>query len=179
MLRRETAASVDVATAGGLIAAAMIAPGEKLGTDFKLTVVRGGVAREVGFAELLTQRTVVSVYMKNNTPSCDRQNAGLAEVAPELARAGFALVGLSRDTAGAQVRYAAKHKVAYVLASDPEDRFSKAAGAMVEKSMYGRSFVGPARAVYVLDGDGTVLAVAPKVDTADHAAQVRALVAGL
>jgi len=157
----------------------MIAPGEKLAVDFTLKIVRDGVAREMTWAEVLTRRTVVSVYMKNNTPSCDRQNEALAEVAGEFARAGLNLVGLSRDTAGAQVRYAAKHKTAYALASDPDDLFSKAAGAMVEKSMYGRTYVGPARAAYVLDPDGTVLAVAPKVDTAEHAAQLRALIAGL
>ena len=48
---------------------------------------------------------------------------------------------------------------------------------MIEKSMYGRSFTGPARAAYVLDRDGTVLAVVPKVDTADHAAQLREVLA--
>ena len=157
----------------------MIAPGEKIATDISLQVVRDGVARETTLADLLRRRTVVSVYMKNNTPSCDRQNEALAAVAPELARAGYDLVGVSRDTVGAQTRYAAKRRIAYTLASDPEDRFSKAAGAMMEKSMYGRTFVGPARAAYVLEPDGTVLAVAPKVDTAGHAAQLRALVAGL
>lgn len=157
----------------------MIAPGQKLATDFTLKAVRAGVAQEVRFAELLTRRTVVSVYMKNNTPSCDRQNEALQTVAPELAKAGFTLVAVSRDTAGAQTRYAAKHGTTYVLASDPEDRFSRAADAMVEKSMYGRTYVGPARAAYVLDRDGTVLAVAAKVDTAAHAEQIRALIAGL
>ncbi len=157
----------------------MISTGQKLDVDFTVNVVRQGVARATRFADLLTQRTVVSVYMKNNTPSCDRQTAALAAVAPDLARAGYNLVALSGDTAGAQVRYAAKHGISFPLVSDPEDRFSRAADAMVEKSMYGRTFVGPARAVYVLDRDGTVLAMAPKVDPAEHVAQVRGLIAGL
>ncbi len=157
----------------------MIAPGQTLDLNFTVKAVRDGVIREIGFAELLTQRTVVSVYMKNNTPSCDRQNAALGVVAAELAKAGVNLVAVSRDTAGAQGRYAAKHRVTYVLVSDPDDRFSRAADAMVEKSMYGRTFVGPARAAYVLDGDGTVLATVPKVDAANHAEQIRAVLAGL
>ena len=51
--------------------------------------------------------------------------------------------------------------------------FARAADSLVEKTMYGRSFIGPARAAFVLDRDGTVLAVAEKVDTSDHAAQLR------
>ncbi|MBL9186781.1 MAG: redoxin domain-containing protein [Opitutaceae bacterium] len=154
----------------------MISPGKRLNTNFKLKVVRGDAAAEVAFADLLTRRTIVSVYMKNNTGSCDKQNESLAAHAAEFDRAGYNLVALSRDTCGSHLKYAAKKNITYVLASDPEDLFSKAADAIVEKSMYGRTFFGPARAAYVLDRDGTVLAVAEKVATADHAAQLRELI---
>lgn len=154
----------------------MISPGKKLKLNFKLKVVQEGVQKEVFFADLLTRRTIVSVYMKNNTGSCDKQNDSLAAHAAEFAAAGYNLVAVSRDACGSHVKYAAKKKIAYMLASDPEDLFSKAADAVVEKSMYGRTFLGPARAAYVLDRDGTVLAVADKVDTGDHAAQLKELI---
>jgi peroxiredoxin Q/BCP len=60
--------------------------------------------------------------------------------------------------------------------SDPEDQFARATGSLVEKSMYGKKYTGPARAAYVLERDGTVLAVVEKVDTADHAAQLLAVI---
>jgi peroxiredoxin Q/BCP len=154
----------------------MIAPGERLDLDFKLQVLRDGVAREVTFADLLQRRTIVSVYMKNNTPSCDRQNESLAEHAATFDRAGYDLVAISRDTCGSHARYAMKKGIAYTLASDPEDRFARATDSLVEKSMYGKKYTGPARAAYVLERDGTVLAVVEKVDTADHAAQLRAVI---
>ena len=157
----------------------MLSPGKRLKTHFKLMIVQAGAAREVTFAELLTRRTIVSVYMKNNTGSCDKQNDSLVAHAAEFDRAGYTLVALSRDTVGSQLKYAAKKKIGYVLASDPADRFAQAADSVVEKSMYGKTYLGPARAAWVLDQDGTVLAVAEKVDTADHAAQLRALIAGL
>lgn len=157
----------------------MISAGKKLKLNFKLKVVRDGVASEMAFADLLTRRTIVSVYMKNNSGSCDKQNDSLVARAAEFDRAGYNLLAVSRDTPGSHQKYAAKKKIAYPLVSDPDDLFSKAAGAIVEKSMYGKTFLGPARAAYVLDQDGTVLAVAEKVDTADHAAQLRALIAGL
>jgi len=148
-------------------------------TQFQIKVFRNGQAETVAFADLLTRRTIVSVYMRNNTPGCDRQNDSLAAHAAEFDRAGYNLVALSRDTGGSHAKYAAKKKITYTLASDPEDLFAQAADAVVEKSMYGRSFTGPARAAFVLARDGTVLAVVPKVDTADHAAQLRVLLATL
>lgn len=157
----------------------MISPGKKLKTNFKLNVVAGGAARETAFKDLLTRRTIVSVYMKNNTGSCDKQNDSLAAHAAELAKAGYNLVAISRDTPGSHLKYAAKKKITYTLASDPTDIFAQAADAVVEKSMYGKKYFGPARAAFVIETDGTVLAVAEKVDTADHAAQLKALIAGL
>jgi peroxiredoxin Q/BCP len=154
----------------------MISAGKKMGTQFQLKVFRNGREEIVTLADLLTRRTIMSVYMRNNTPGCDRQNDSLTAHAAEFDRAGYNLVALSRDTLGSHARYAAKKKISYTLASDPEDRFAQAADAVVEKSMYGRKFRGPARVVFVLDRDGTVLAV-EKVDTADHAAQLRALLA--
>jgi peroxiredoxin Q/BCP len=157
----------------------MISKGKKLRAKFKLSIVQDGAVREVVFADLLTRRTIVSVYMKNNTGSCDKQNDSLAAHAAEFDRAGYNLVALSRDTSGSHLKYAVKKKISYVLASDPGDLFAQAADSIVEKSMYGKTYQGPARAAFVLDQDGTVLAVAEKVDTADHAAQLRALIAGL
>lgn len=144
-------------------------------TAFMLKVVRDGVAAEVAFAELLTRPTIVSVYMRNNTGSCDKQNDSLASHAAEFEARGYNLVALSRDTCGSHLKYAAKKGISYVLASDPDDLFAKAAEAVVEKSMYGRSFSGPARAAFVIGTDGAVLGVVEKIDPKDHAAQLHAL----
>lgn len=141
-----------------------------------LKVFQDAAVRETALADLLTRRTVVSVYMKNNTPSCDRQNDSLVAHAAEFDRAGYNLIALSRDTCGSHQRYAAAKKIPYVLASDPDDRFARAAGSLVEKSMYGRKFVGPSRSAFVLDRDGTVLAVVEKIDPSNHAAQLLALI---
>ena len=157
----------------------MVSVGQKIDTAFPLKVVQGGAVREVVFRDLLTRPAIVSVYMRNNTGSCDRQNDSLAAHAGEFAKRGYNLVAVSRDTCGSHLKYAAKKKIAYTLASDPADAFAKASGSIVEKSMYGKTFEGPARAAYVIDTDGTVLAVIEKVDTKDHAAQLKAVLAAL
>ena len=157
----------------------MIQPGRKLNTDFALEIVREGVKSRVMFRDLLTRPTIVSVYMRNNTGSCDRQNDSLAAHTAEFDARGYNLVAVSRDTCGSHLKYAAKKNIGYALASDPEDRFAKAADAIVEKSMYGRTFAGPARAAFVIGADGTVLAVVEKVDPKEHAAQLHALLDAL
>ena len=153
----------------------MIRPGEKLKTDFALEIVREGTKSRVVFRDLLARPTIVSVYMRNNTGSCDKQNDSLAAHAAEFDARGYNLVALSRDTCGSHLKYAAKKNIGHTLASDPADLFANAANAIVEKSMYGRKFEGPARAAFVIGTDGTVLAVVEKVDTANHAAQLHAL----
>lgn len=153
----------------------MIQPGQKFPTDFKLKIVRDGVADEVAFADLLTRPTIVSVYMRNNTGSCDRQNDSLAAHAAEFDRLGYNLMAVSRDTCGSHLKYAAKKGIGYVLASDPEDRFARAADAVIQKHMYGRAYEGPARAAFVIASDGGVLAVVEKVDAKEHAAQLFAV----
>jgi len=157
----------------------MRSPGQKLDLDFRLKVVQAGEVKDVAFRDLLTRPTLVSVYMKNRTPTCDRQNESLVEHAAEFERAGFNLVAVSRDTGGSHGRYAAAKHIPYVLASDPEDRFARAVDSLVTKSMYGRSFVGPARAAYLIAPDGTLLGVVEKVDAANHAAQLRELINSL
>lgn len=153
----------------------MIAPGKKLKLNFKVKVLQGDEEKEVTFKALLTRRTIVSVYMRNNTPGCDRQNDSLVAQAEKFYGLGFNLVALSRDTCGSHRKYAAKKNITYTLVSDPDDNFAKATDSIVEKSMYGRKYSGPARAAYVIDTDGTVLAVIEKVDTKDHAAQLMAV----
>ncbi|HRI82107.1 MAG TPA: redoxin domain-containing protein [Opitutaceae bacterium] len=157
----------------------MIQAGQKIPLNVRLNVLQGDDEKQVAINELLTRPTVFSVYMRNNTGGCDKQNDSLVKHAAALAKAGYNLVAVSRDTIASHRKYAAKKGIAYVLASDPEDAFARATDSLVEKSMYGKKFTGPARAAYVVDRDGTVLAVVPKVDTADHGAQLKAVLAGL
>ena len=157
----------------------MIQPGARLPLDFTLKALQADGEKEVKFSDLLTRRTVVSVYMRNNTGGCDKQNDSLMGYAAKLDRAGYNLIAVSRDSLASHRKYAAKKGITYALASDPDDRFARATDSLVEKSMYGRKFIGPARAAYVLDRDGTVLAVIEKVTPADHAAQIAAVIATL
>jgi len=157
----------------------MISPGQTLDLSLSRAVVRGGEAKTVALSSLLRRRTLVSVYMRNNTGSCDRQIDSLVAAAAELDRLGCDIIAVSRDSAASHVKYAAKKTIPFALVSDPDDGFARAADAIVEKSMYGKTYLGPARAAFILDRKGKVLAVIERVDTKDHAAQVKACLLGL
>jgi peroxiredoxin Q/BCP len=171
-------------TRGGylLSSAFVITSGQKLSVNFPLKIVQNGAVHERMFPDLLRRRTIVSIYMRNNTPSCDRQIEALAEHGAEFDRMGYDLIAISRDTAGSHKRRAEKLGPAaggLVLASDPKDLFASAADAVVDKVLYGRKYRGPVRSAFVLAADATVLAVIEKVEPMTHAEQLRAAVAGL
>lgn len=157
----------------------MINTGSKIDTNFTLKVVQDGEEKEVSFSDLLDKKTIVSVYMKNNTGSCDRQTASLAEHSGWFAEKGFNLIAISKDTCGSHKRYADKQGINYTLASDPEYKFSEATDSIVEKKMYGKTYTGPSRSAFVIDTDGTILAVIEKIDTKAHADELKTLVDSL
>jgi thioredoxin-dependent peroxiredoxin len=147
----------------------MIKAGEKLDTSFTLDILENGEIKRVRFSELLDRPVIVSVYMRNNTSGCDRQNRSLADKASEIMNEGYKLIALSKDTCGSHKKYAGKFGIDYILASDPDHLFAKATGSLKEKKMYGKTFWGPGRSAYFVDTDGTVQAVIEKIDTERHA----------
>lgn len=157
----------------------MITTGKKIDTDFSLDIVRNGEEETVTFGELLDRPTIVSVYMRNNTSGCDKQNKSLAEHAEWFDENGYNLVAISKDTCGSHKNYADKLGINYIMASDPEYTFAKATDSIVEKKMYGNTYEAPSRSAYVIDTDGTVLGIIEKVNTKDHAQELKELIENL
>lgn len=156
-------------------------PGEVLDLAFEVKVIRGAGAEVdvVPFAELVRGPTVVSVYMRNRTGTCDRQNADLVAQAAAIRACGYALVAVSRDSIRSHQRYAAELGIDYVLVSDPGEQFARAVDARVEKQLYGRTFVGALRSAWILDERAGVRAVIDRVVAETHGAQVLAAIADL
>lgn len=157
----------------------MIETGTKIDTGFTLDVVKDGEKKTVTFDDLLDRPAIVSVYMRNNTSGCDKQNASLAEHADWFDREGFNLIAISKDSCGSHRKYANKLGISYTLASDPDYRFAKATDSMKEKQMFGNRYQAPSRSAYVIDTDGTVLDIIEKVNTKEHADELRELAGNL
>lgn len=157
----------------------MIEINSKIDTNFELEIVTDGEQKKVNFSDLLTRKTIVSVYMKNNTPGCNKQTRSLAEESKWFDDKGYNIVAISKDTCGSHKKYAQKQGINYVLASDPEYKFAKATDSIVQKKMFGRTYEGPSRSAYILDTDGTVLGIIEKINTKSHADELKNLVNNL
>lgn len=153
----------------------MIKIGQKIDTSISLQLIEDGTERSVTLGELLTRPLVVSVYMKNNTNSCDNQNRSLVEHAEAIKAKGFGLLAVSKDTCGSHKKYAAKLGIDYLLASDPENELSKLTDSIVEKSMYGRKYQGPSRSAFVIGTNGEVKAIIEKIDSKNHGTEILSL----
>ncbi len=157
----------------------MIDKGTQIKTDFTLDIVKDGEEKTVEFKDLLDRPTIVSVYMRNNTSGCDKQNKSLAEHADWFDEQGYNLIAISKDSCGSHKNYAEKLGINYVLASDPDYKFAEATDSIVEKNMFGNKFEAPTRSAYVIDTDGTVKAIIEKVNTKDHASELKEVIKNL
>ena len=151
----------------------MVTAGTKLDLDFTVTAIKDGEQQEVSFQDLIDRPTVVSVYMKNNTPGCNRQNKSLADYSAYFDKLGYNIVAISKDGPVSHQRYADKLDINYTLVSDPEYKFAGVTDSIVEKNMFGKKFKAPSRSAFVIDTDGTVLGVFEKVKLTGHGDQLK------
>ena len=115
---------------------------------------------------------VLYFYPKDDTSGCTREAQDFTQLADQFAAAGVKVVGVSRDPRKSHDKFIAKYDLKVPLASDEEGAVSDAFGAWVEKSMYGRKYMGMERATYLIGADGTVLRAWRKVKVPGHAAEV-------
>jgi thioredoxin-dependent peroxiredoxin len=118
------------------------------------------------------QPLVLYFYPKDDTSGCTREAQDFTELAGEFATAGVKVVGLSRDPMKKHDKFIAKYGLKVPLASDEDGAISDAFGTWVEKSMYGRKYMGMERATYLIGADGRVLKAWRKVKVPGHAAEV-------
>ena len=114
-------------------------------------------------------------YPKDDTPGCTTENKDFSALADEFAKAGVAMLGVSKDPPAKHAKFTAKYGLTVPLASDAEaDGLSDALGIWVEKSMYGRQYMGMERTTYLVDADGRIAKVWRKVKVKGHADEVLA-----
>ena len=118
------------------------------------------------------QPLVIYFYPKDDTSGCTREAQDFTEMAGDYARAGVKVVGLSRDPMKKHDKFIAKYDLKVPLASDEDGAISDAFGTWVEKSMYGRKYMGMERATYLIGSDGRILKAWRKVKVPGHAAEV-------
>jgi len=118
------------------------------------------------------QPLVLYFYPKDDTSGCTLEAQNFTKLAPEFAKAGVKVVGLSRDPMKKHEKFIAKYDLAVPLIADEDGRISDAFGTWVEKSMYGRKYMGMERATYLIGADGKILKAWRKVKVPGHAEDV-------
>lgn len=118
------------------------------------------------------QPVVLYFYPKDDTSGCTREAQDFTSLAAEFRNSGVKVIGISRDTMKSHEKFIGKYGLEIPLASDEDGRVSDAFGTWVEKSMYGRKYMGMERATYLIGADGRVLKAWRKVKVPDHAGEV-------
>lgn len=134
---------------------------------------------EVALEDLKGSPVVLYFYPKDDTPGCTTQACGIRDEWAEFETAGAAVFGISPDDVDSHARFAAKYDLPHRLLADPDRRMIDAYGAWGTKKMYGKQFEGVIRSTVLVDREGNVAAVWPKVKPKEHADQVLAAIAEL
>ena len=115
---------------------------------------------------------LVYFYPKDDTAGCTKEAQEFTALAADFAKAGVALLGVSKDSVASHAKFTAKYDLAVPLASDPEGAMIERYGAWVEKNMYGRKYMGIERSTYLIDAEGKLARIWRKVKVPGHAAEV-------
>jgi peroxiredoxin Q/BCP len=121
---------------------------------------------------LLGHKTVLYFYPKDNTPGCTAQACNLNENLDGLRANGFQVIGVSTDSDKSHEKFRAKYQLQFSLVADESQEIVNAFGVWVEKSMYGKSYMGIARTTFVIDEKGIITDIITKVDTKNHTEQI-------
>lgn len=115
---------------------------------------------------------VIYFYPKDDTPGCTAQACNLNENLAYLQENGFVVIGVSADSNKAHAKFKLKYNLNFSLLSDPNHDILNAYGVWVEKSMYGKSYMGIARTTFIIDEKGYIFNIIEKVDTKNHTTQI-------
>ena len=128
---------------------------DQSGTPVKLSALRG-------------RPVVVYFYPKADTPGCTTQACGVRDHVKDYDAAGATVLGISPDPVKKIAKFAAKYSLAFPLLADEDHAVAEAYGVWVQKSMYGRTYMGNERTTFVIDPEGTIVEVLRKVKPAQH-----------
>jgi thioredoxin-dependent peroxiredoxin len=137
--------------------------------------VRDHKGEEISLENLKGKKIILYFYPKDNTPGCTAEACSLRDGYDELLKAGFAVVGVSPDDEKSHQNFSKKYDLPFHLIADTEKELIKKYGVWGEKSMMGKKYMGVIRTTFIINGQGMIEHILPKVDTKNHASQILAL----
>jgi thioredoxin-dependent peroxiredoxin len=145
-------------------------PGDKA-PDFTLPTDGGG---KLSLSKLKGKKVILYFYPKDDTSGCTAEACGFRDNLPKFGKTDAVVIGVSRDSVASHDKFKKKHELPFALASDEDGEVCEAYGTWVEKSMYGRKYMGIERATFLIDDKGVIRNVWRKVKVGGHVEEVLA-----
>ena len=137
--------------------------------EFRVNDEQGNLVK---LSDFKGRKLVLYFYPKDMTPGCTAEACDLRDNYKVLQKAGYEVLGVSTDTEKSHQKFIAKEKLPFRVLADPEKVMHDAYGTWVEKSMYGRKYMGTARLTFLIDEKGVIEEIIQKVDTKNHTSQI-------
>jgi len=137
--------------------------------DVTLATPDGGT---LTLAQLRGRPLVLYFYPKDDTPGCTTEAKDFSALKGAFDMAGAGVIGVSKNSPAQHAKFAAKHDLTISLATDADDSVCEAFGTWIEKSLYGRKYMGIDRATFLIDAEGRIVRIWRKVKVPGHAQQV-------
>ena len=137
--------------------------------DFTLSDQNGN---PISLSDFRGQKVVLYFYPKDNTPGCTRQACGYAAQYAGFRDSGITVIGISRDSVASHAKFAEKHSLPFILLSDPERVAIEAYGVWQEKKLAGKIGLGIVRTTFIINEEGVITAIKPKVKPDTDAAEI-------
>lgn len=132
----------------------------------------------VSLSDFLGRKVVLYFYPKDNTPGCTRQACAFAAAYEGFKSKDVAVIGISKDSVASHLKFAQKYDLPFTLLSDPDLQAIQAYGVWQEKKLYGKVSMGVVRTTFIIDEQGNIEKVMPKVKPDTNAAEILAYLAG-
>ena len=139
--------------------------------DFTLADKDG---KQISLSDFLGKKVVLYFYPKDNTPGCTRQACAFAGAYAEFQKRGVEVIGISKDSVASHQKFADKFSLPFVLLSDPERKAIEAYGVWQEKKLYGKTSFGVVRTTFIIDENGNIEKIMPKVKPDTNAEEILA-----
>ena len=132
----------------------------------------------VSLSDFVGKKVVLYFYPKDNTPGCSRQACAFAAAYEGFKAKDVVVIGISKDSIASHLKFAQKYDLPFILLSDPELQAIQAYGVWQEKKLYGKVSMGVVRTTFIIDEQGNIEKVMPKVKPDTNAAEILAYLAG-
>jgi peroxiredoxin Q/BCP len=146
----------------------------KIGGKAPAFTVFGDNGKKVSLSDFLGKKVILYFYPKDNTPGCTRESCAFRDSLSEIKSKGSVVLGVSTDSVASHKGFKQKYALNFPLLSDPEKKMSQAYGVWKQKSLYGRKYMGLDRTTFLINEEGKISKVFPKVLVDGHLDEVLA-----